>query len=349
MNLNLVSRYRNAIMGIGILWIVFHHSGIDCQGLLFAIKRTGYAGVDIFLALSGFGCAYSLSKNENASAFFMRRLNKLYPHYIPMLIAFLIIGWNSSNALTAFTDIFGNLTGFSFWAKVGRRFNWYIQAIILFYALTPLLYSIVKHHGISGLVLSVAVFFICGLCFLKDDELTIAVSRFPIYIVGLFCGYHGYKQTKTARNSLYTILIITLGIAGVFILYYIYYNKDSLPVYNVFYPCLLITPAIVFMLCSVFGVIEKYRFGERIIAVLSLVGEYSLDIYLFHIVFFKYFGLLLEGKYESELPHTASVINTVLWVLIIAISVVLSIGYGKCVSKIESFFGKKEKSQRHIL
>ena len=57
-----VSKYRNALMGISILWIMVHHSGLNLPNPVFALKRTGYAGVDIFMFLSGLGCAVSLRK-----------------------------------------------------------------------------------------------------------------------------------------------------------------------------------------------------------------------------------------------------------------------------------------------
>ena len=57
-----ISRHRQSIMGVAILWILLHHSGLNLSGPLFAIKRSGFGGVEMFLFVSGFGCAISLMK-----------------------------------------------------------------------------------------------------------------------------------------------------------------------------------------------------------------------------------------------------------------------------------------------
>jgi len=59
----LLSKYRQALMGIAILWVMMFHlplrPGIPIIKEFFNI---GYGGVDIFLFLSGFGLYFSLSK-----------------------------------------------------------------------------------------------------------------------------------------------------------------------------------------------------------------------------------------------------------------------------------------------
>lgn len=54
-----ISKYRDAFMGIAILWIMLHHSNFYLPNPLFGIKRLGYSGVDIFMFVSGLGCAVS--------------------------------------------------------------------------------------------------------------------------------------------------------------------------------------------------------------------------------------------------------------------------------------------------
>ena len=71
--ISLLSKHRNALMGIAILWVMLYHL-YDYTDALPSLVRgiigIGYGGVDMFLFLSGFGLYYSLSKkNSSLSAY----------------------------------------------------------------------------------------------------------------------------------------------------------------------------------------------------------------------------------------------------------------------------------------
>lgn len=67
--LDLISKYRGAIMGFAALWILFFHEwvtlfvnnqvGVNIEGYL---KRIGFCGVDIFLLLSGIGLTFAIPR-----------------------------------------------------------------------------------------------------------------------------------------------------------------------------------------------------------------------------------------------------------------------------------------------
>ena len=69
--LDLISKYRGAIMGFAALWILFFHEwvtlfvnnqvGVNIEGYL---KRIGFCGVDIFLLLSGIGLTFAIRKGQ---------------------------------------------------------------------------------------------------------------------------------------------------------------------------------------------------------------------------------------------------------------------------------------------
>ncbi len=63
-----LSKYRGAIMGFAALWIFIFHEytvlspvGTPLYGAAKFIKGIGFAGVDIFFFLSGYGLSFSLS------------------------------------------------------------------------------------------------------------------------------------------------------------------------------------------------------------------------------------------------------------------------------------------------
>lgn len=89
--LDLISKYRGAIMGFAALWILFFHEwvtlfvnnqvGVNIEGYL---KRIGFCGVDIFLLLSGIGLTFAIRKG-NVLTFYYRRIKRI-------LLPFLVMG-----------------------------------------------------------------------------------------------------------------------------------------------------------------------------------------------------------------------------------------------------------------
>lgn len=72
-DLNLISRYRQEIFGITILWIMLLHGTImdkvvfpeACEPLYIILKH-GNVGVDVFLFLSGLGLYYSCRRSDDS-------------------------------------------------------------------------------------------------------------------------------------------------------------------------------------------------------------------------------------------------------------------------------------------
>ena len=60
-DLGVISARRSGLFGAAILWIMLFHSSMEIAWEpLHLIKATGYAGVDVFLFLSGIGLFYSM-------------------------------------------------------------------------------------------------------------------------------------------------------------------------------------------------------------------------------------------------------------------------------------------------
>lgn len=90
--LDLISKYRGAIMGFAALWILFFHEwvtlfvnnqvGVNIEGYL---KRIGFCGVDIFLLLSGIGLTFAIRKG-NVLTFYYRRIKRILLPFLVMAI-----------------------------------------------------------------------------------------------------------------------------------------------------------------------------------------------------------------------------------------------------------------------
>lgn len=352
-----ISKYRNALMGIAILWIMIHHSGLCIPNPFFVIKRTGYCGVEIFLFLSGLGCAYSLNKNSDRFEFYSRRLKRIYPHYLPILIPFFIVvssKMEGTSVVDWIRDILGNITCISFWSMQGYSFNWYIPGIIAFYLMTPLFYEAIIRYQKKGLFFLLAVSFVAGLCFARSSTLLTAISRFPIYILGVYAGIllvnSNSEKEKKQMSWKMRIIIYISGIVGFVILGLLHKYKDTMPVdfYNVFYPCILISFAIICFFCQVFELLDKVKVGKAIIKIFEFIGKISLDIYLIHIVFFTPVGMLIEGSFEKVNPKPFSISNFIIWTAIIVSTIFVSFVYNKVISlvsnKCAKSFASKERS-----
>ena len=136
-----ISKYRAALMGIAMLWIILHHCYFEVKPsmlIYFPFFKLGAGGVDIFLFLSGFGCYYSLTKNPDIGSFLWRRIKRFFPA-IPVFIVYIILA-----KITSFREILGYFTLTNYWLDI-RGFG-YLSYAFLCYILSPHFYNIITKH-----------------------------------------------------------------------------------------------------------------------------------------------------------------------------------------------------------
>ena len=63
MNYEMLSRYRAALMGLAMLFVMFFHVPMAKGELMYGLVRLGNIGVDMFLFLSGIGLWFSWTKS----------------------------------------------------------------------------------------------------------------------------------------------------------------------------------------------------------------------------------------------------------------------------------------------
>ena len=76
-----ISTYRSELMGWAILWIMMLHFTFTQIKPLGFLAQYGFAGVEIFMFVSGFGLYFSLDKDNNLFRFYKRRLLRIFPTY----------------------------------------------------------------------------------------------------------------------------------------------------------------------------------------------------------------------------------------------------------------------------
>lgn len=276
-DLQLVSKYRNALMGFAIVIVVLYHffnNGGETPTDLLLQKcfSHGYLGVDIFMVVSGLGLTFSMSKNENLNEYYLKRWVKIFPFYtfITFVDCFLIRGESVGLALLRSTTI-GYWTGLPF-------MDWYIPAIVGLYTVYPLLYFHVVKPERYKLAMAIGIVFLAASVVLNyipllDWKHYALVYRVPDFILGSMMGIalkKGYKPVYVKRFmwiSALTGIILFLALHG--------YS------YRVWLLNLCLTPLYLYLLCHLFDKILSSGFSlmRLLPQALAFLGMFTLEEY----------------------------------------------------------------------
>lgn len=299
--------YREIWMGFAMLWIMFFHSGFAFSGKIVAIvKDLGYGGVDIFLFASGIGNYFSYTRDEQPLQFLKRRIMRLAPAYIPIIIVWIIL----NHYLWHLRPIFfiGNLLGIQAFSYGGDSFNWYLAALIVCYVLTPYLAPFIKEHGIKSCGGLIAVLILASTAFWTDDKFLITATRLPIYALGMIFAKYSNEEIKPI-HILAGCLMFAVSSAAL-VCFYKFYPQYLWSYGFHWYPFIVIAP----FLC--FGISVAASITEHI-SIVSLFldkcikpfGKYSFEFYLVHVLIFVQLRNIWEA-FEIEYP-----LNNWIWLL----------------------------------
>lgn len=140
-----ISESRPYIMGLAIFFILIYHivpKPVDIQHLYLMPFQVGCVGVDMFLFVSGFGLYYSWTKNSELHHFYKSRFLRVW---LPFIIYMVFYTAFFNKGILFFLREASLLDYF-----IGKIFLWwYIPCIIIFYALFPLMYKIIKTGGVK--------------------------------------------------------------------------------------------------------------------------------------------------------------------------------------------------------
>lgn len=329
--LMLLSNYRSFIMGVAILWVAWFHTDlpVSIPGLSF-LREVGYGGVDLFFLMSGIGAWFSLKKNPDTVSYIKNRAKRMLPSYYPFIIAWLIM-MKITGELYG-TEIIGNLTMMGWWCDGRNQFNWYTNAIWLFYLLAPLFVGMLaraedaKKKLLITFVL-MAAGFVASMTFWHTLLLT-AFSRLPLFVLGIYLGSEMLGQDVDKKHSFvwqkYPLAFWNVCMIVGFVLLYVCLSKLSgyMWLYGLWwYPFLFIAPGFAVDLGLLAGFLEKNGIGQWIVKGMNAIGDASFEIFLWHIGVFEFVKPRLE-------------INALTWMLLLVVVVLWSIGYRKAVKRI---------------
>lgn len=264
---------RDPLKGLAILWIVFFHARLNLTGCLSTFQQLGYAGVDIFFFLSGFGLYHSLSKSTDIKSYIFRRAWRILPAYLPLCLLWLILTLPRLGLSTVPTiqTILGNLLMVGYWGNTPQMLNWYMSALIATLILAPFLYACIANgKALATLAFSCLI----GVCFLFDERL-IMVSRLPVFVLGMCIAMPREKKTDPRINAAVYSVSFIAG-AGLLALCMTRYPQALLDYGMYWYPFALMTPPI----CAGLGWLF-HRFS-KVFAPLGFIGRASFEIFLFN-------------------------------------------------------------------
>jgi len=324
-NLNYINESRNILLGIATIMIILFHSfslnfnnilGYNLlSNILNFIKKTSNIGVDIFLFLSGIGLYFSYSKN-NIKTFYKNRFLKI----IPPLIIFMSI-YYSIIGISSIKQLLKNFLLLSFFINGNKDF-WYFSLLLILYILFPIIYKIIKTKSFKGLIILLYIvimfnFFISILSNTTYYKIEIALTRIPIFIIGVYFGHKIYQNKEISYKTVKISFIIQLLIS--LLLYFIIDLNNSF-----FFTRYLYCPLTIAICLNISTFCHNYKKLKYIIfKPIIFIGKYSLEFYLIY----EKLGYALKNKFNfSSYLHY--------YLFIFSITLILSYFLSNFINKI---------------
>lgn len=307
MEIQIISKYRKMLMGIAALWIFIFHCWIyltDMQSLTILrwtenlIKKTGFAGVDIFLLLSGMGLVYSISKDSQVIHFFTKRLKRvLIPYVIIGVISAIMEKWS-------FTFLCLQLSSVNFWIQDIYSFLWFGVAIFYFYLFFPFYYKLFDKSK-NKLLFTVSAFeiWLVVAIFLSQyirEDLFGFINRFPVFMFGIYIGWLCVNKKIELEKNFFIAMLITFVLGMILaILTTIKGVTIIIPASNCSFPNMLIAVSIVFLLSGICEFISKHPVKTNMLRYIVLffefLGQISFELYCVQIIVQKAVLNKLDG------------------------------------------------------
>ena len=333
-----LSTYRNVLMGLQIILIIFFHFTEDCKiydvrfsGLIYWFyKYIRSSGVDMFLLLSGIGLYFSWKTTPDSSIFYKKRYSRiLIPYFIVAIPTWLWIdifylgkGWN---------EFIGDLLFISFFFEQTRLF-WYILLIGICYWIFPYIFNVIETAA-DDISEKMRVLIFCTLStvilvmlqqYHHDlyTNISIAISRIPPFIFGVLLGKIVYEKRSVSRKNIWIMLALAIVLAWPMQVA----GKTILGVYsnaflNYAFSLLFV---LVLQYLSEKKCIWRIRFHNIITSVLGWLGKYTLELYLIHVALRRIMKSIGYPTYRLSYEG-----------VLVIFSVILSVGVHKLVGYVQ--------------
>lgn len=323
--LQLINKYRSAIMGFAALWILFFHEWIPVlEGHWKAYevevfwKTIGFCGVDFFLFLSGMGLVYAIRKH-NVLTFYKRRLLRVF---IPFLVIAVVMALAQE---WSFGTLWCNLLGVNFYTKSIYSFLWFGPAILTLYLVFPLYYYFFNKASskVQFTLCALVVWLVISI--VVDDimrgDLYGFTNRIPVFLVGILAGYLVQEREIVFTRLTWCLCLLLFG-AGMYLAYMTGELDYFLlvPLSDCCVPNFLMAISGSCLLAKLFQLMEVYlkAVGKVILRFLGFFGGLSLELYCVQ----EWVGNQIMQRMIDE--YSKMVINVAVFLAVLAASLVLA-------------------------
>jgi len=324
-----LSRYRAQIMGFCILCVVLAHAEMKfMSGPLSYIKNKLWV-IDIFFFLTGMSLYRSLKKSDAILPFYKRRLQRIYPIYLPVIIIYFIpifvLLTDMSNLGLRLQQLLGAVSMTGWMLGMDNQFNWYLQSLMLFYLVTPGLFALIRSfEGNYWKILALIGFFVVTqVCFFGAGTM-VAYSRTMPFVMGLAAADLADRGDKLRLNIPLVLIIWVIG--NILAYYTLAMPLETSMYYGIcWHPGTLVTPGMMLILCWIAEFCERHKALHWINSLFGLLGKYSLELYLVNVLIYDIIARL-HIKVNGNLR----------WFIVALLIFPISILYGKLMEKFMS-------------
>lgn len=305
--------YIDFAKGFAILSIVLlHYSQPYVSGFLSQAVLIGGTGVHLFFVLSGFGLG--LSKPTGVKEFYIKRVTRvLIPYYIAIISIFLINSVYNVYGEDGFYALLGHLFLFKMFdesieTSFGYHF-WFLSTIIQFYLLFPLIRVAVERFKpllvfLTALVISIIYWIVISKMGLDQQRVynSFFLQYFWEFVGGMLLA-RLYRETNYIfwEQRLQTMMFLAL--AGLGSMAFMAMKVGHIgQVFN----DIPASVGYVSLSILVFSLMAKYL--PHLKKVMLLIGRYSYEIYLFHMIVF----LLLRDFVEKILHYHSNILLSII-------------------------------------
>ena len=321
---------KKTIMAFSAMQIMIFHLWVYMfrgNELEIFLRQTAFVGVDIFFFLS----AFSLGSREMTgyTSFMAGRFKTVYLKFLIFaVVAYIYKGWS----LGYFFQV---ITGIDLIKKGGGAFLWFLPAIMVFYAIFPLIQRCDKKNRIVTLLTIIGIWLVAGLVLTmqkKCGQIFIFWNRIPIFMLGYYCAafekvrvLFGEQADNSANvregackerggntasiNTIRGIIGVILTVTGFIMAYFFAYKlRLQVPVKDMFY--ITVIPVSVGLVLLV-GMIPEIK-------TIQVIGAATLEIYAVQMIF----GYDIANRILM-LSKNNVITNIVTMLVVVAVSVAL--------------------------
>lgn len=269
LSIDLISKYRSQIMGFAILWVMTSHVPVGGDNFLKFVQYIGFAGVEMFMIVSGFGLYYAMKKSQSLAQYYRRRVVRILPM------------WIICSVLLYFFCNEEPLFSVAFVRRIGQCW-WFIPFILLVYGISPIVYKALTSKSVWPIVGVISATLFCQIVYkisgFSNIMINLAFARSFDFIIGMWLA-----KALNDGKQLNAIWMILSGIVGFTIVYLLSHDI----VFSGFwhehydlrlYPMVLTGPLMCYLVVWISS-LTKY-----VSIPLKFLGEFTLEIYLVHVL-----------------------------------------------------------------